>query len=93
MLVVVLNYRTAELAVDCLRSLEAEIAAIGDARVVVVDNASDDGSVELRAYVAHPLPLKSGGLFGKITLQLDCADEKELVLDLLGLIRIGGTKP
>ena len=49
LLVVVLNYRTAELVVDCLRSLEAEIAAIGDARVVVVDNASDDGSVEFIA--------------------------------------------
>ena len=61
--------------------------------VSVTPRSLDDGSVELRAYVAHPLPLKSGGLFGKITLQLDCADEKELVLDLLGLIRIGGTKP
>ncbi|MDP6761659.1 MAG: glycosyltransferase family 2 protein [Planctomycetota bacterium] len=51
LLVVVLNYRTAELAIDCLRSLEGEIAAVGDARVVVVDNASGDGSVERIAAV------------------------------------------
>jgi GT2 family glycosyltransferase len=44
--VVVVNYRTAGLVVDCLRSLEPEVAAIPGARVVVVDNASGDGSVE-----------------------------------------------
>ena len=60
--------------------------------VSVTPRSLDDGSVELRAYVADPLPLKAGGLFGKITVVLDSADEKELVIDLLGLIRIGGPK-
>ena len=44
-LVVVVNYRTAELVVDCLRSLEPEVLAHDDAKVVVVDNASGDDSV------------------------------------------------
>lgn len=45
LLVVIVNYRTADLTIDCLRSLRDEIAAAGDARVVVVDNASQDDSV------------------------------------------------
>ena len=45
LLVVIVNYRTGPLVVDCLASLEAEVAAT-PARVVVVDNASGDGSGE-----------------------------------------------
>ncbi|MFO0954446.1 MAG: glycosyltransferase family 2 protein [Isosphaeraceae bacterium] len=45
-LVVVVNYRSAGLAVDCLRSLEAEVAARPGTRVVVTDNASGDGSAD-----------------------------------------------
>jgi N-acetylglucosaminyl-diphospho-decaprenol L-rhamnosyltransferase len=44
LLVVIVNYRTADLTVDCLRSLEGEVASIDGLRVVVVDNASGDGS-------------------------------------------------
>jgi GT2 family glycosyltransferase len=44
-LIVVVNYRTAGLTVDCLASLAPEIGAGLDARVVVTDNASGDGSV------------------------------------------------
>ena len=44
--VVVVNYRTAELAVECLRSLAAEVVDLPESRVVVVDNASGDGSAE-----------------------------------------------
>jgi len=44
LLVVILNYRTPALTVDCLASLAPEIAP--DRAVVVVDNASGDGSVE-----------------------------------------------
>jgi len=46
LLVVVLNYKTAALTSDCLRSLADEIDAIPGSRVVVTDNASGDGSVE-----------------------------------------------
>jgi len=43
--IVVLNYRTADLTVECLRSLSGEVQQ-GRARVIVTDNASGDGSVE-----------------------------------------------
>lgn len=48
-LVVIVNYRTADLTIACLRSLQGEIAAAerqtgGEARVVVTDNASGDDS-------------------------------------------------
>ena len=44
LLVVIVNYRTPDLTIDCLRSLEPEVAAVGGTRVVVTDNASGDGS-------------------------------------------------
>lgn len=46
LLVVVLNYRTANLTIECLRSLVPEMASLPKTHVVVVDNASGDGSVE-----------------------------------------------
>ena len=46
LLVVIVNYRTAELTLDCLRSLAAEAAALPGLRAVVVDNASGDDSVD-----------------------------------------------
>jgi len=44
--VVIVNYRTAGLVEDCLRSLAPEVASLPGTRVVVVDNASGDGSAE-----------------------------------------------
>lgn len=41
----IINYRTAEMTLDCVRSVLDDIGDI-DARIVVVDNASGDGSVE-----------------------------------------------
>src|SRR5204862_171751 len=53
-LIVVVNYRTSDLAVECLRSIEAEAGDPAVARVVVVDNHSGDGSVDrLRAAIAR----------------------------------------
>lgn len=46
LLVVILNYRTPSLTIDCLRSLEGEIQSLPGTRVVVSDNASGDQSVE-----------------------------------------------
>lgn len=47
LLIVIVNYRTPELTVDCLRSLRDEVGQVeGGARVVVTDNASPDDSAE-----------------------------------------------
>jgi len=46
LLVVVLNYRTAGLTVDCLSALAPQIEALPGTRVVVTDNDSGDGSFE-----------------------------------------------
>lgn len=43
-LIVIVNYRTPALVVECLRSLQAELQPNDHASVVVVDNASGDGS-------------------------------------------------
>lgn len=44
-LVVIVNYRGAGLVIDCLGSLEPEVASRPGTRVVVTDNASGDDSV------------------------------------------------
>lgn len=69
--IVIVNYRTAGLLVDCLRSLSAQVDDLKNMRVMVVDNNSADGSVaKLTAAIAHEgwsswislLPLgKNGG--------------------------------
>jgi GT2 family glycosyltransferase len=46
LLVVVVNYRTPDMTLECLGSLATEIRAIPGARVTVVDNGSGDGSAE-----------------------------------------------
>jgi N-acetylglucosaminyl-diphospho-decaprenol L-rhamnosyltransferase len=49
-LIVIVNYRTAELSIACLRSLENEVktaaSGLGRVRVAVTDNASGDDSVQ-----------------------------------------------
>ncbi len=44
--IVIVNYRTAGLVIDCLHSLKNEIRSEPDCRVIVVDNASGDHSCE-----------------------------------------------
>lgn len=44
--IVIVNYRTAELTIDCLRALSTQVADLVGGRVVVVDNDSGDGSTE-----------------------------------------------
>lgn len=45
LLIVILNYRTPDLTIDCLRSLAQEIQFLPDAHTVITDNASGDDSV------------------------------------------------
>lgn len=47
--VIIVNYRTGPLVLECLESLEVERLAGANLRVVVVDNASADGSAQLIA--------------------------------------------
>lgn len=70
--IVIVNYRTAELVIDCLRSLAPQVGDLGGGRVVVVDNASGDGSADKLAAVieregwsawARVLPLDRNGGF------------------------------
>jgi len=44
LVVVIVNYRTGKLVIDCLASLAPEIAAHPGVHVLIVDNASNDGS-------------------------------------------------
>lgn len=44
--IIIVNFRTPGLVIDCLSSLAAEVAQIGDCRVVVADNFSGDDSVQ-----------------------------------------------
>jgi len=46
LLIVIVNYRTPQLTIDCLRSLREEVAALGDAHATVTDNASGDDSAD-----------------------------------------------
>jgi GT2 family glycosyltransferase len=56
LLIVIVNYRSAGLTIDCLRALEPQVVgadAVQDARVVVTDCASPDDSVHrLRAAIS-----------------------------------------
>ncbi len=46
LLIAIVNYRTADLTIRCLRSLVDEVATSPGMKVVVVDNASGDGSAD-----------------------------------------------
>lgn len=92
--IVIVNYRTASLTVECLRSLVCQINDLSGGRVVVVDNASADGSVEqIAAAIARegwsdwagvvPLDRNGGFAFGNnagIRLALAATNPAEYVL-------------
>src|SRR5262245_33177277 len=70
--IVIVNYRTPDLVIDCLRSLVAEVRAEPGCRVTVVDNASgDDSAKRIAAAIrregwyswAEVLPLDHNGGF------------------------------
>ena len=46
LLVIIVNYRTANLTVNCLKSLSSEVQSLSGTQVVVVDNASEDDSIQ-----------------------------------------------
>ena len=44
--IVIVNFRTPDLTVQCLESLRGDVAAIGSSQVIVVENGSGDDSAE-----------------------------------------------
>ena len=95
LLIVIVNYRTASLTIDCLRSLAPEIPALPPGtRVVVTDNAGGDDSVErITAAIRDngwaawaqlmPLPRNGGFAYGNnqaIRPALDSQDPPDYVL-------------
>ncbi|HIK30406.1 MAG TPA: glycosyltransferase family 2 protein [Oscillatoriales cyanobacterium M59_W2019_021] len=46
LLISIVNYRSADFTIECLRSLEREVKSLPGTRVVVVENASGDDSAE-----------------------------------------------
>jgi GT2 family glycosyltransferase len=54
LLIVIVNYKTADLTIDCLRSLVPEIGGDPGVRVVITDNRSADNSIErLNAFICQ----------------------------------------
>lgn len=52
--IIIVNFRTADLVIECLRSIAPQIAALAGGRVVVIDNASGDLSEQrLNAVIAR----------------------------------------
>ncbi|MGB7161385.1 MAG: glycosyltransferase family 2 protein [Tepidisphaeraceae bacterium] len=97
LLIVIVNWRTADLTVDCLRTLAPEVDAVpGGTRVVVTDNASGDDSItKIRAAIdesgwgawASVLPLERNGGFaygnnGAIRPALESSDPPQYVFML-----------
>ncbi len=79
LLVVIVNYRTPGLTIDCLRSLVNEVESLPGTRVAVSDNASGDRSVaEISSAIATegwnewasfvPLDCNGGFAFGNNAL-------------------------
>ncbi|WPF89311.1 glycosyltransferase family 2 protein [Cyanobacterium aponinum AL20118] len=45
--IIIVNYRTPKLVIDCLNSLVSEISSLPPSKVIIVDNNSGDDSVDL----------------------------------------------
>jgi hypothetical protein len=69
--IAIVNYRTADLVIDCLHSLSAQVNELANVRVDVIDNNSNDGSAtKLKTAIekegwswAHVMPLDTNGGF------------------------------
>ena len=92
--IVIVNYRTADLTINCLRSLSEQVNDLKYTQVVVVDNNSNDDSVEILAAAiknrgwstwASLMPLERNGGFAfgnnaSIRLALAATDSFDYIL-------------
>jgi GT2 family glycosyltransferase len=108
LLVVILNYRTPQLTIACLRSLVDEVRSLPGTHVVVVDNASGDGSAaQIQGAIATeswddwvsllPLEHNGGYAFGNnaaIRLGLESTNSPPyfLILNPDTIVRAGALK-
>jgi N-acetylglucosaminyl-diphospho-decaprenol L-rhamnosyltransferase len=86
--VAIVNWRTADLTIDCLRSIAAQLGDVPSCRVYLVDNGSGDGSAERLAAAIEShgwgpfvtlLPLTHNGGFAvgnNAAIRAAFADEK-----------------
>lgn len=95
-LVVIVNYRTGDLVVDCLRSLEPDVQSQPGASVVIVDNDSGDDSAQtIAAAIATSgwaswaslvqAPINGGFAYGN-NLAIDSAMKSATPPDLFWLL-------
>lgn len=94
LLVVIVNYKTADLTIDCLHSVAAEIKTFPNVRVMITDNASPDDSVKkIQTAItqqhwqdwASLMPLERNGGFAygnnaAIKTVLDCDNPPDYIL-------------
>ena len=107
-LVVIVNFRTAELTVDSLRSLETDLGLLRNLSVIVTDNRSEDDSVEqIGQFIADQrlssrvrlMPLERNGGFAygnncaiRSALESDSPPEFVLLLNPDTIVRPGAVK-
>src|SRR5258708_21615678 len=53
LLIVIVNYRSCALTLDCLRSLQDEVGTVAGTRAIVTDNASGDDSIARLEAAVH----------------------------------------
>lgn len=108
LLVVIVNYRTAGLVIDCLRSLESDVSYLKQTRVVVTDCASGDDSIaqieqaiEVNAWhpwvTLQPLDRNGGFAYGnnaaiRPALRSDSPPRYVLLLNPDTIVRSGALK-
>jgi len=85
--IVIVNYRTADLAIDCVRSLRDERAEFPDLHVMLIDGGSADGSAEQMAAALAgdsdwvsilPLPVNGGFAYANNQGLLALAEDGKL---------------
>ncbi len=108
LLIVIVNYRTADLTIDCLRSLDEELKGLDGVRVIVTDNKSgDDSPVRIKQAIedngwvgwAELMPLERNGGFAygnneaiRVGLNSDDPPEYVLLLNPDTVVRPGGVR-